>query len=85
MASLDRNERFELIKENLAEVLNPEIIESILVDGRSPKIYWGEYFPSTAVSITLILPTVRYRDDRPSSLRIFCPCDQTWTVPTSRM
>ncbi|SPJ74046.1 probable tyrosine-tRNA ligase [Fusarium torulosum] len=34
-------ERFSLIKENLAEVLNPEIIQSILDEGRNPKIYWG--------------------------------------------
>jgi hypothetical protein len=35
-------ERFSLIKENLAEVLNPEIIQSILDEGRNPKIYWGK-------------------------------------------
>ncbi len=37
-----KEERFALIKENLAEVLNPEIIEKILDEGRHPKIYWGE-------------------------------------------
>lgn len=35
-------ERLALIRENLAEVLNPEIIEKIVAEGRSPKIYWGE-------------------------------------------
>ncbi|TDZ16912.1 Tyrosine--tRNA ligase [Colletotrichum sidae] len=35
------NERFALIQENLAEVMNPEIIEKILAEGRNPKIYWG--------------------------------------------
>lgn len=34
-------ERFALISENLAEFLNPEIIENILAEGRDPKIYWG--------------------------------------------
>lgn len=34
--------RYDLIKENLAEVLNPEIIEGILAEGRNPRIYWGE-------------------------------------------
>ncbi|EEA25440.1 Tyrosine--tRNA ligase cytoplasmic [Talaromyces marneffei ATCC 18224] len=33
--------RFELIRENLDEILNPEIIESILAEGRNPRIYWG--------------------------------------------
>ncbi|KAF3398023.1 Tyrosine--tRNA ligase, cytoplasmic [Penicillium rolfsii] len=32
---------FELIKENLGEVLNPELIESILKEGRNPRVYWG--------------------------------------------
>ncbi|KAK2595227.1 Tyrosine--tRNA ligase cytoplasmic [Conoideocrella luteorostrata] len=35
------DERFALVRENLAEILNPEIIETILAEGRSPKIYWG--------------------------------------------
>ncbi|KAF2274961.1 tyrosyl-tRNA synthetase [Westerdykella ornata] len=34
-------ERLALIKENLAEVLDGEIIEKILKEGRHPKIYWG--------------------------------------------
>ncbi|KAF4983632.1 hypothetical protein FZEAL_984 [Fusarium zealandicum] len=41
MANLPTEERLSLIRENLAEVLNPEIIESILAEGRNPKIYWG--------------------------------------------
>lgn len=41
MATLNAQERFALINENLAEVLNPEIIESVLEEGRNPKIYWG--------------------------------------------
>ncbi|KAG6002227.1 hypothetical protein E4U21_003318 [Claviceps maximensis] len=41
MAAANAAERLALVKENLAEVLNPEIIESILAEGRDPKIYWG--------------------------------------------
>ncbi|KAJ5954948.1 hypothetical protein N7501_009227 [Penicillium viridicatum] len=33
--------RFDLINSNLAEFLNPEIIEDILKSGRNPKVYWG--------------------------------------------
>lgn len=33
--------RFDLIGDNLAEILNPEIVESVLVEGRNPRIYWG--------------------------------------------
>lgn len=39
-------ERFALIQENLAEVMNPEILEKILAEGRNPKIYWGEDAPT---------------------------------------
>lgn len=42
MTDIEAKSRFALIKENLAEVLNPEIIENILAEGRHPKIYWGE-------------------------------------------
>ncbi|TLS25136.1 hypothetical protein PpBr36_07034 [Pyricularia pennisetigena] len=41
MASLSKEERLALIKENLEEYLNIEIIEDILAQGRDPKIYWG--------------------------------------------
>ncbi|KAI6362310.1 hypothetical protein MCOR25_006257 [Pyricularia grisea] len=41
MASLSKEERLALIKENLEEHLNIEIIEEILAQGRDPKIYWG--------------------------------------------
>lgn len=36
--------RFDLIRENLGEILNPEIIESILAEGRNPRVYWGNNF-----------------------------------------
>lgn len=34
-------DRFSLINDNLAEILNPEIIQSILDEGKNPRIYWG--------------------------------------------
>ncbi|RJE24386.1 tyrosyl-tRNA synthetase [Aspergillus sclerotialis] len=33
-------ERFSLIKENLQEVLNPDLIKNILVEGKNPRVYW---------------------------------------------
>lgn len=33
--------RFDLIASNLQEFLNPEIIEKILIEKRSPRVYWG--------------------------------------------
>jgi tyrosyl-tRNA synthetase len=42
MAAADSAQRYALIEENLAEVLNDEIIKKILDEGRHPKIYWGE-------------------------------------------
>ncbi|KAF4968861.1 hypothetical protein FSARC_3796 [Fusarium sarcochroum] len=41
MSDLPTEERLSLIYENLAEKLNPEIIEAIIAEGRNPKIYWG--------------------------------------------
>jgi tyrosyl-tRNA synthetase len=41
MATMEKSEQLALIKENLAETLNMEIIESVLDSGRSLKIYWG--------------------------------------------
>jgi hypothetical protein len=37
---MEYQERLALINENLAEVLNPELIERPLAEGRSPRIYW---------------------------------------------
>lgn len=41
MANQEVSEKLALINENLAEVLNPEIIQGILNEGRNVKIYWG--------------------------------------------
>ena len=42
MTTLEVSEKLALIKENLVEVLNPEIIETALSEGRNLRIYWGE-------------------------------------------
>ncbi|KAI1749768.1 tyrosyl-tRNA synthetase [Xylaria castorea] len=41
MPTTNPGDRLALIKENLAEFLNPEIIEAIVNEGRNPRIYWG--------------------------------------------
>lgn len=41
MANMEASERLALIRENLAEILNPEVIEKIIAEGGHPKIYWG--------------------------------------------
>ncbi len=43
MAAQDSAARYSLIQENLAEVLNDEIIKKILDEGKHPKIYWGRF------------------------------------------
>ena len=42
---MEVQERLALINENLVEVLNPELIEQPLAEGRNPRIYWvGSYY-----------------------------------------
>jgi hypothetical protein len=43
MSTQPASERLALIRQNLAEVLNQEIIEKIVAEGGHPKIYWGAY------------------------------------------
>jgi tyrosyl-tRNA synthetase len=43
------SERFALISESLAEILNPELIEKVLAEGRNPRIYWGTFHDSPSV------------------------------------
>jgi tyrosyl-tRNA synthetase len=40
MAGLDASQKFALITKNLAEVINPELIEQVLAE-RDLKVYWG--------------------------------------------
>ncbi|KAF9892408.1 hypothetical protein FE257_001516 [Aspergillus nanangensis] len=41
MTNMTPEERFALINDNLAEILNPDLIEGILKEGKNPKVYWG--------------------------------------------
>ena len=41
MAQMPAEERIALIKENLAEHLDFDIVEKIIHEGKDPKIYWG--------------------------------------------
>ncbi|CAJ2505331.1 Uu.00g127250.m01.CDS01 [Anthostomella pinea] len=38
-------ERLALIQVNLAEFINPEIVQKALDEGRNPKVYWGQQLP----------------------------------------
>jgi tyrosyl-tRNA synthetase len=40
-SKLSNEERMSLIKVNLKEVLNPEIMDAVLAKGQNLKIYWG--------------------------------------------
>jgi tyrosyl-tRNA synthetase len=42
---METKEKLALIYENLAEILNPEILEKPLKEGRNPKIYWVSLYP----------------------------------------
>jgi tyrosyl-tRNA synthetase len=37
---MEMQDKLALINENLVEVLNPELIERPLAEGRNPRIYW---------------------------------------------
>jgi tyrosyl-tRNA synthetase len=37
---MELQNKLALINENLVEVLNPELIERPLAEGRNPRIYW---------------------------------------------
>jgi len=55
MAELTPQQKIALIQENLQEVLNPEIIEDIIVKQNKPlKIYWG-------IDSDLVLKLFRFR------------------------
>lgn len=42
--ALSKESKLELIRENLAEVLNPEIINEVLNKDETLRIYWGIFF-----------------------------------------
>lgn len=82
MANLSVEERLALIRENLAEVLNPEIIEGAMAEGRNPKIYFGICCRPFGTGIALI--ETRNCDHWTTSLWILraghedCPVARCW-------
>ena len=42
-APQSKESKLELIRENLAEVLNPEIVDEVLNEDETLRIYWGVY------------------------------------------
>ncbi|KAH8810967.1 tyrosyl-tRNA synthetase [Xylogone sp. PMI_703] len=58
MATLTVPEQLAVIKENLAEVLNEEIIESVLKEGRPLKVYWGTA-PTGKIHCGYLVPMIK--------------------------
>lgn len=94
MAAADASEKLALISENLTEILNPEIIEKILAEGRHPKIYWGTLARRWRWRYSLAYPykrtkysqrLSRHRYNWPPSLRLLCPRHQNRPVPGRRL
>lgn len=66
---LSPQDKLALIKENLQEVLKPEILEDVVVKQNRPLvIYWG--ISIQASSKNLSDGPDRYCDDRPTALRL---------------
>lgn len=40
---MNNDEKFQLITENLQEVIRPQVIHDVLAEGRPLKIYWGMF------------------------------------------
>jgi len=89
MTSMEARERLALISENLAEVLNPELIESVLAEGRNPRVYWGEFYNTLPLlrGIMLIVgsPSTRNGHDGTPSLWILRPSFENRTAAGSRL
>lgn len=45
MTDLTTEQKLSLIKRNLSEVLDQQIIEDVYKQGRDPVIYWGAHLP----------------------------------------
>lgn len=71
-----KEQKLELIRENLAEVLNPEIIDEVLDKGETLRIYWGEQEgpPSIQNGMNIFADKNRVCDNGQASLRILCSC-----------
>ena len=70
---MEIQEKLALINENIAEVLNPELIERPLAEGRNPRIYWVRSYSTTYLP-KLNMLTIFFLGDcnnRQAALRIF--------------
>ena len=69
---LSPQEKLALIKENLQEVLKPEILEDVIVKQNRPLvIYWG-----TSMRLSSRIPSDgldRHCDNRTTALWLLCP------------
>jgi len=70
---MEMQEKLALINENLVEVLNPELIERPLAEGRNPRIYWVRSYSNTYLPQLNMLTIFFLGDcnDRQAALRIF--------------
>lgn len=59
---MSKEDKMTLIKENLQEILNEEIITKVLEEGRNPKIYWGEF--GYFISFTRLEQLARHQSGR---------------------
>ncbi|KAL2219986.1 tyrosyl-tRNA synthetase [Thermoascus aurantiacus ATCC 26904] len=57
-SELTWQQKYDLIRENLAEVLNPEIIEDVLKKGEPLRIYWGTA-PTGKVHCGYFVPMIK--------------------------
>ncbi len=66
---LSPQEKLALIKENLQEVLKPEILEDVIIKQNRPLIiYWGISIQESTKNLSN--SPDRYCDDRPTALRL---------------
>jgi hypothetical protein len=76
----DAQKRFDLITSNLAEVLNPEIIQGILAEGKNPRVYWFVN-SSRAIKNRRLTMLQGNSDDRPPPYRILPSCFKDCATP----
>jgi tyrosyl-tRNA synthetase len=84
MTSMEEREKLALINESLAEVLNPELIESVLAEGRNLKIYRGSFHNVLLwlleIILTIVFSFTRNGHDGTPSLRILRPSFENRTI-----
>ena len=80
--TLSADEKIALIKEQLHEVLKPEIIEDVIKKQNRPLvIYWGT--PTRSPCLLLSEFVCRHSNDRSTTLRLLRAHDQNRSFPQS--